>query len=350
MPLYHPQDFSSVSFTITSTATAASTTNHPSNPDQPTTINLGDISAPKGLLFYPPIAYLCNVYLATLSYLRDCQLTVFYGKGVDLLGQSFAALIQGVLDHATVLRQKSTKYAVYVNNNASSGSRNGSGNNNNNSNNNSNGLDLVKEYATAIAFDLIPHVFLCYQLIFYQLSPLTTQLHLTRFQQAQASYFHNPSNGGISSSAMPHFITEFYAPKMKDLFAVPYLKYLETHWKTLVQAGLLSSDCLDKAKPTIPPVRTHVITPPTTLIADTTTMTPTGTDAEKTVRPEEPSDQHSRNSVETSDHGDNNAVALPEKEEIKPSSEGLVKFETQQDTTTEEVGEETLEGVSDKRD
>lgn len=234
--LYHPQDFSSVVFTSASSASSTSS----STEGKANMSNLGDIPAPKCLLYYPPLAYLCNAYLQILGYLRDCPLNYCYGKILALLGDCFASISDVLVEYAHLIRSKSIKYFMNNTGNAP-GAKYAA------TTATSNTVDLAKQYATAFAFDCAPHIFLCFELIFCQLSPLTTQLHLTRYQQAQATYYHQQSSSSPSAT-MPHFITEIHATKTKDLFLPPYLQYLEKYWKTLAQHNLLSNECLAKPK------------------------------------------------------------------------------------------------------
>lgn len=110
-----------------------------------------DLPPPSQLLAFPPLCYYLNSVIGVFSYLRSCPLLSVANKVKQALVEETWRIVNLLIERAVFLRSAGSK----VGGDVSRGKQHSSPN-----------VRLDKMYAEAVAFDLLPHMFLLHQLVF----------------------------------------------------------------------------------------------------------------------------------------------------------------------------------------
>ena len=171
----------------------------------------GDVPPPPSLMKFPPLAFLLNNSLATLSFFREFPLTTLFPAVSQLLLGYLDQAVAYLVEHSAALRERGAKFfgdgfmaPIRSAARADGGRR-------------AEKLDLL--YAEALAFDLAPHLLLCLLLAFRRL-PLPT---------ATAFLAKNQRNGHLLEDLRQG--KEVLGPALADR--------LEAFWTALLAAKLL---------------------------------------------------------------------------------------------------------------
>ena len=216
VPLYLPQQLLS-GLEISSTSATAVT----SSPSTPQRVKGGagdEVLPPDILLNYPPLAYLCNVLLTGINFLRDCPLKACRENSFRELGVALTSACQMLVDLREEVRTKGCKYLDRaslhrkgVTGNVESTkdmSHNTDGEylNTTQSSEHTEEDTLDVQYAKIAVHHLIPHILHCFEMVFPVSSSSSTSLSSPQKDldhvRNQVFKTNNSHNASINGSLM----------------------------------------------------------------------------------------------------------------------------------------------------
>lgn len=182
-----------------------------------------EFSAPISILSYPPLSYLLNSLLAGLNLLRECPMTTARSILLSDLGAVFSEFVEYFIKISDEVLAKGSKYfgnrttSISIAINKKNATPNTS----------SDSISLSKLYAAAIAHEILPHVLLCFDII-YKTSK-TSKLDNSKYQAIRVDK-----------------LFEAKALLSRESFAI-----LEHNWNLLFKAKLLGDEAM-QVSPIIP--------------------------------------------------------------------------------------------------
>lgn len=141
-----------------------------------------DLPPPSQLLAFPPLCYYLNSVICVFSYLRSCPLLSVANNVKQVLVDETWRIVNLLIERAVFLRSAGSKVVGDV----ARGKQHSSPN-----------LRLDKMYAEAVAFDLLPHMFLVYLLVFRELDSSAVrrlyEISVEKHRNSEASHLLSPS-------------------------------------------------------------------------------------------------------------------------------------------------------------
>lgn len=141
-----------------------------------------DLPPPSQLLAFPPLCYYLNSIIGVFTYLRSCPLQTVAGNIKQALIDESLRIVNLLTERAVFLRSAGSTVVSDISRARQQ---------------NSQSLRLDKMYAEAVAFDLLPHMFLLYLLVFREVDPTTVrqiyEMNVEQHQNFEASHLFSPA-------------------------------------------------------------------------------------------------------------------------------------------------------------
>lgn len=130
-----------------------------------------ELEIPPSLMKFPPLAYLLNCILTCLNFIRECPLLTVRAPVLQALEQLFGDLSHYLVDKAVDVRTLGAKYQNDVLSSVKkAGGKSGGGKTAAVAAETAAEVPIEKNmdvlYAQALAFDLFPHVLLCFESVY----------------------------------------------------------------------------------------------------------------------------------------------------------------------------------------